>query len=490
MTLSATPTLPIADIKLDASVNPRIDVDTDADAELVASIKEHGVLQPLLVRKNGDGYQLVAGSRRLRCAKKAGLKEVPVHAADLNGGALAAAIVENLQREDLSPVEEAESLAALQELEKLSLRDLGKRVGKSKDYVGQRLRLRALPEKAKAAVADGRVTLHGVPNLVKVAELAPAIADKVVAEIEDPRDVEEPGELVRILDTISEKADAALWDSRGFNVGSLPVDDAAQLASRLKKATGVLRYHGSEVMRLEPKDIDAARAFGCLLEVNTGRTYDSGAFVTDGAWLADQVRPGIDKLEKEADKKSSGKTPAAAVSAGDPDAIAAAKEARRKEREREERARATARGRNLDLGVKTAKAFKSPKLTADVVRLLAELALDGQDAIAQRGLRYVDEALQTEEAQKNGKAKITYADSNAAAKKLRAELDRAKTPEEIAGVVLRAVTAARYASQDVLPQSSRSYYHLPGSYSSPNRIGKLIDKIAGKLIPAGLKAER
>jgi ParB family chromosome partitioning protein len=486
MSTLTTPTLPIADIKIDASVNPRLDIDADALAELVASIKEHGVLQPLLVRPKADGkgYDLVAGARRLAAAKKAGLKEVPVHAADLNGGALAAAIVENVIREDLTPVEEAEALAELQDREKLSLRDLGKRVGKSKDYVAQRLRIRELPDKAKAAIGE-TVSLHEIPNIVKVAKQSPAAAEAIATA---GVNLETDHQLERALSTVARDGKASVWSTHGIGLATLPVDDAKQLAARYKKATAVTGYYGRESVYLEDKYVNAARAFGCLLEVGRGQ------YVTDGVWLAEQVREIVAAEEKKAERelKKRGKPAPAASSA---DAEAKAKEQRRKEREAEERKRKELRGANLELGRKTLEAFHKPKVTVELMQLLAHMAFDDQfTAIAGRGWRYVDESMQTEEAQKNGKAKITYAAPDAAGKALQKAIDAAKTPEEVAGVVTRALIYARYASDEVLAPSNRFPWNLRSEHytafaSSKGALAKLVDKVAtsSKVIPAKLK---
>ena len=474
MTSTATPTLPIADIKING--NPRSDQDAGALAELVASIKEHGVLQPVLVRPVDEGHELVAGRRRLTAAKKAGLKEIPVHVKDLSGGQLAAALVENVIREDLTPVEEGEALAKLQKQEKLSLRDLGKRVGKSKDWCSARLKIVELPEKVQACVGT-TVGLHEVPVLLKIAKQAPAAAE-YLAPI--GIDLENEWHLTQRLYNYQEQGDTGVWAPQHVRVATLPVDDAAELEKRVKKASaGVEWGYERDYVTLENKDINAARAYGCLLE------FSQREFITDGVWLAEQVRPIIEKLEREAARWAKKQGKAAPAAAGGKDAEAKAKEARRKEREKEERARIAARGHNLELGVKTAKAFAKPKLTLDVVKLLALLAIgDEPDRLAMRGLGYVDEQHQVVET-KNGKQKITYRPIGR--DHLVKQIDKAKTPEEAAGVVIRALVCAEYASQDAVTQSSRYY---KGSPPSRFGIGKLVDKIAGKAVPPALKRGR
>jgi ParB family chromosome partitioning protein len=121
----------------------------DALAELAASILERGLLQPVVVRKHGSGYQLLAGERRFRAAQLAGLDRLPAVVRD-DGDALEIALIENLQREDLGPLEEASALAALIERHRYSHREVADLLGKSRPYVSNTLALNRLPEPVKA----------------------------------------------------------------------------------------------------------------------------------------------------------------------------------------------------------------------------------------------------------------------------------------------------------------------------------------------------
>jgi len=137
---------------------PRRRFRPEALSELVESIREKGLLQPLLVRPKGEGYELVAGERRYRAALEAGLREVPVLIRDLTDReALELALVENLQREDLSPVEEALGYRRLLEMG-LTQEEVARRVGKARSTVANALRLLQLPEEALRALEEGRIT--------------------------------------------------------------------------------------------------------------------------------------------------------------------------------------------------------------------------------------------------------------------------------------------------------------------------------------------
>jgi len=134
---------------------------TDEDlAELSESIKTQGILQPLLVRQSEAGYELITGERRLRAAKRAGLTQVPVLIKRVNDDKLLEmAIVENIQRQDLTPIEEAEAYHLLITQLKLTQDQASARVGKSRSAVANFLRLRQLPDQIKAGITDGTLSM-------------------------------------------------------------------------------------------------------------------------------------------------------------------------------------------------------------------------------------------------------------------------------------------------------------------------------------------
>lgn len=156
-TQAALVRLPLALIK-PGPAQPRRNFDQEALDELAASIKEKGLLQPLLVRPKGEGYELVAGERRWRASQLAGLHEVPAVIRDITDReALELALVENLQREDLNPVEEAQGYQRLAEMG-LSQEEIAKAVGKARTTVTNALRLLQLPKSALAALEAGEIT--------------------------------------------------------------------------------------------------------------------------------------------------------------------------------------------------------------------------------------------------------------------------------------------------------------------------------------------
>jgi ParB family chromosome partitioning protein len=150
---------PIEELK-PHSKQPRQTFNDAKMSELVASIKEKGVIQPLVVRRHDDIYQIIAGERRWRAAQKAGLKEVPVVIQDVSEDwALEMALIENIQREDLNPIEEAEAYRHLMESFDLSQEEVAKRVGRERSTVTNMLRLLKLPGKIRSDVIVGQLTM-------------------------------------------------------------------------------------------------------------------------------------------------------------------------------------------------------------------------------------------------------------------------------------------------------------------------------------------
>jgi ParB family chromosome partitioning protein len=139
---------------------PRLNFSEEDLQELTDSIKTQGILQPLLVRKDDDGYELIAGERRLRAAKRARLNQVPVVIKRVNDNQmLEMAIVENIQRKNLNPIEEAEAYHRLITQLNLTQDQASARVGKSRSAVANFLRLRQLPEQIKDSITDGSLSM-------------------------------------------------------------------------------------------------------------------------------------------------------------------------------------------------------------------------------------------------------------------------------------------------------------------------------------------
>ena len=140
-------------------LQPRGLISPDSLQDLIASIREHGVIEPLVLAKTPAGYQIIAGERRWRASKLAGLMTVPVIIRETTArGMLEMAIVENVQREDLNPIERAQAFQRLIEEFGLPLGEIAKRIGKSESYVSNTMRLMALPDAIKDGLISGAIT--------------------------------------------------------------------------------------------------------------------------------------------------------------------------------------------------------------------------------------------------------------------------------------------------------------------------------------------
>lgn len=177
--------LPISQVEPGLN-QPRKRFDDEALADLAASIEEHGIIQPLTVRRLGTGYyQIIAGERRWRAAKLAGRKEVPVVIIEADDRkVMEIGLIENLQREDLNPIEEAEGYLALLGDFGLTQEELARRMGKSRPAIANALRLTALPPAVRELIIEGKLSAgHGRAVLMVEGELAEvAFAQKIVDE--------------------------------------------------------------------------------------------------------------------------------------------------------------------------------------------------------------------------------------------------------------------------------------------------------------------
>lgn len=164
---------------------PRKVFQSEAIEELKVSIIEHGILQPIIVRKSIKGYEIVAGERRFRAAKEAKLDMVPVVVRELTEQQMMEfAVLENLQREDLTPIEEANAYQMLIEKLHLTQEELSKRLGKSRPHIANHLRLLALPEKVQDLITAGKISMgHGRALLgLKNKDKYQAVVEKIIKD--------------------------------------------------------------------------------------------------------------------------------------------------------------------------------------------------------------------------------------------------------------------------------------------------------------------
>ena len=215
--------LPIEDIVPNPN-QPRIHFNETELRELSESIQEHGVLQPLLVRKHGNGYEIIAGERRYQASKLAGLEELPVIIKDVNDEEmLALALIENLQRSDLNPVEEAKGYRQLIDASGMTQEALSKAVSKSRSAITNSLRLLDLPDVVQQMIFEGKLTAGHARAILAVPyeDARIRLAEKVVAE----------GLSVRATENLAPL----------FSAGETPKTSRPATPQSFKKAARVLR---------------------------------------------------------------------------------------------------------------------------------------------------------------------------------------------------------------------------------------------------------
>lgn len=188
---------------------PRTEFDKDALNELAESIKLHGIIQPIVVRKNGNMYEIIAGERRWRAARIAGLKEVPVLIREYSEQEVyEVALIENIQRQNLNSIEEAVAYKKLIEEYNLKQDDVAKRVGKSRTVVTNSLRLLRLEDDVKQMIIDGKISTGHAKMLVSIEEPEKQVetANKIVKDGLSVRDVEKLVKNIGNKDKKSNKA--------------------------------------------------------------------------------------------------------------------------------------------------------------------------------------------------------------------------------------------------------------------------------------------
>jgi ParB family chromosome partitioning protein len=196
---------------------PRRVISESSIEELAASIRVHGVLQPLLVRRRGDGgYQIVAGERRWRAAMRAGLTEVPIRVVEMDDRAMReAALVENLQREDLSPLDVAESINELIQQFSATHEAIAERLGWSRSAVTNKLRLLQLPDSVKALVSSGALSEGHARALLRLPQDQMEPVARLV--LQRGLSVRQTEELVRKMESRDREDEGAQRAKRAIN---------------------------------------------------------------------------------------------------------------------------------------------------------------------------------------------------------------------------------------------------------------------------------
>lgn len=252
---SGVRTLRMAEIDPKAD-QPRKNFDAEALSQLADSIAANGILQPILVRETGDRYEIIAGERRFRAARLAGLSEIPALVLEADDESAAKyALIENLQREDLNPYEEAAAIRKLMDEYGLSQEQVAGSIGRSRSAVANALRLLDLPEDAVKLVTDGTLSAGHARTLLGLLDKG-QIGDVARKCVQSALSVRELESLVKKLNRLYTQQRDAIEDDAG--AGKVVVDYFASLENRFTSATGrrvkITETRNKKVLQLEYRD--------------------------------------------------------------------------------------------------------------------------------------------------------------------------------------------------------------------------------------------
>jgi ParB/RepB/Spo0J family partition protein len=504
--------------------NPRSAMNHELLQELAASVKSVGVLQPItIVRAADERFRLIVGHRRLAAAVAAKLESIPalVYDAIDDASQLQFAIIENLQREDMNPVDEALSYQRAMSEGSLSQKQLASIIGKSASHVSERLRLLKLPQSARTALASGTLPLSAAKPLGTLAGLkvptATQITDAAVTLLTTDADLlddflEDANSMLYAIAS-EEAADGMpfLYRANAFSrqlplAGHVEAEAVAKLDERMQRL-------GMRHITLDQADIDAARAYGCLIELES--RFTPQRLITDPAFLVDRVNEALDLIDKRNAETTAkratepGRSPQpGSAPSGSPSstggsstttsvsALAARQQA---ERERAEKDRIAAIHANRELGLRLMKQLGSRKLDRTTAELLVRIVLSQNLDLAARGIAYTHEEFHelVTARQKNGKIRTTFTPIDRSDARQRAEewVLRARSAEEVLGRLLQLLVAGVFADERAVAKSRRTSWHAPASRSTEPMLAKLARKLlpehfharADRLIPTPVK---
>ena len=208
---------------------PRKNFSKEKMEELKGSIKKHGIIQPIIVRKMANGYEMVAGERRLKAAREIGLKKIPVIIKTFNNEkSLEIALVENIQREDLNPVEQANAFKRLIDEFKLTQQELSDATGKSRALVANTIRLLKLNPEIQKNISEGKISFGHAKLLLSIEdeEAQRAVCDRIIANDLSVRDTER---LIKNIEKLQKKQ---------FKVKNTTIEHFPDVEGRLRDILG------------------------------------------------------------------------------------------------------------------------------------------------------------------------------------------------------------------------------------------------------------
>lgn len=247
----------IQDLELDKIVpnryQPRREFSEDSIKELAETLDKNGLLQPIVVREDGDQYEIIAGERRYRAAKSLGWETIPAIVKNMDDDQAASlALIENLQREDLNPIDEAKAYTNLMKLNNLTQTALAKDMGKSQSYVANKLRLLKLGDEVQQALIEGKITARHGRALIGLSE---DDQKRVLAEIEAKGlNVKQTEEITKDVEAYFNPKPKAKSEQKRV-VNRIPKDLKVQI-NTIKKAVKLAEDSGIKVKIKEDKNPD------------------------------------------------------------------------------------------------------------------------------------------------------------------------------------------------------------------------------------------
>jgi ParB/RepB/Spo0J family partition protein len=475
-------TVALSAIDVNEQFNPRDDAENAAIERLADSMRQHGPLVPLIVSPNGENsYRLVAGERRYRAAQVAGLDEVPVVVRDTddNSGGLALALIENIAREALNPVEEARGFKRLMDEDGLTRKGVAEVLSIAPKRVTERLAILEVPEELHPRIAAGDIPPSVIKALAALARIHPQLPAAAVAHVDhQPPEVgwEAPVEWSDVVDDPIYVVAGGYDDERALPAGVYVAGGsyAVECFALSEKANqDVAKY--AELLNVEPPQVlvtlgreaveEAAKlgAYHASKEGHTGLIV--GQEVADQL-AGDRIRAAL-KSERKRQRElkrfmreSGGEVRGEGADEPAPSEDEA-KRQRREQRQRDAEARTEATAYNHELGAACVKHLARLRVDELVVKLVACVDVQGElDKIAMRGARYGFPGWTEEVEQKNGRRKVVYRDLGECREAARSFLEGAKTAAEVAGRLVALIAMARYAREEAVAQSNRAFYAI------------------------------
>ena len=510
MNTASQTTLAVSEIHVEEGFNPRGELEQKALERLTASIREHGVLVPLVVAQEGGRYRLIAGHRRHRAATVAGLERVPVvvREPDAETRGLDLALVENMAREGLNPVEEAKAFARLIDAG-LTRKGVAERLSVSQRLVTERLQLLKLDEALHPRLADGTIPPGAVKPLARLAAIHPGLPAVAVAKVLSPP-AHSWGEQTTWADLARDPVALVASDYEGED--QLPADvyeaGTAYPVARFeldcharKRLEDLCELIGTEPERFQvrfgPEEVEQARALGAVHSSSEGWCHLIVGQAVGEQLAADYIGRCLKAQRKNAHARAQAAAGSPAEDASGEAAQGSAEQEeqrRREEREQAKERRRAATAYNQELGVAVVKQLSKVKVDERVVKVLAAVDLAGElSRIAARGARYGFPGWPREVELKSGATKTEYLSPSEAQEKAREYLAVAKSAGEVAGRLFALVTMARYADEDAVANSARAFHEV-GSQSRglpwSDEVVDLIDQVCTERLPEHLVREQ